>query len=272
MISKAETLEALTRGTLTVSEAAVKLNLSEADVAQWRELYVMSCEIAARTERMKAQRARKTLTRVAVSAGAVLAIAVGVVGSQPAWAQTMCTQTLPAPMVTFCPDSPATASSVNGNLQQLVTWMQQKVGTVGSANVTITGTLTAGTVTATSLTTTSSITAPNAFINGPIVRGTVMPGTNDHGLYSEAAGNYMRFVTNNAPVYWFADGTAANNYVGTTATMVLDTSGNLNVTGELRANALRARNCAWGLRGPYRTDDGPYRPVFFPGCEYIACR
>ena len=29
--------------------------------------------------------------------------------------------------------------AVNGNFQQLVTWVQQKVGTVGSANVTITG-------------------------------------------------------------------------------------------------------------------------------------
>jgi len=275
MTSKVETLEALTQGTLTVSEAAARLNLTEADVAQWRELYAMSCEIAARTERAKRRRARTTMARVAVSATALLAIAVVVVGSQPAWAQSTCAQTLPAPMVTFCPDSPATASSVNGNLQQLVTWMQQKVGTVGSANVTVTGTLTGAAITGTTLNASTSITAPRAFVNGPIVRGTNSPATNDLGLYSQDA-NYMRFVTANGPFFFFTDGSAGNNYTGANAVMGLDPSGNLNVTGGFTANgqlagaSLRQRNCAWGPRGPSVLEDGAYHQVFCPAGKYMA--
>lgn len=47
-----------------------------------------------------------------------------------------------AQLTVFQPDTPAQASQVNGNFSQLQTWLEQKVGTAGSAAVTITGTAT----------------------------------------------------------------------------------------------------------------------------------
>jgi hypothetical protein len=44
-------------------------------------------------------------------------------------------------LTVFNADSPAVASQVNGNFNQLRTWLEQKVGAAGSANVSVTGTL-----------------------------------------------------------------------------------------------------------------------------------
>ena len=60
-----------------------------------------------------------------------------------------------AQLTTFQPDAPALASQVNGNFNQLKLWLEQKVGAVGTANVTTTGSLTAGSVSAGSMSATS---------------------------------------------------------------------------------------------------------------------
>ncbi len=44
-----------------------------------------------------------------------------------------------AQLTTFAADTPAMANEVNGNFTQLRTWIEQKVGTVGSASVAVTG-------------------------------------------------------------------------------------------------------------------------------------
>lgn len=44
-----------------------------------------------------------------------------------------------AQLVTFTPNSPALASDVNGNFTQLKTWLEQKVGTAGTASISATG-------------------------------------------------------------------------------------------------------------------------------------
>jgi hypothetical protein len=90
--------------------------------------------------------------RSVVAALVVLTLTSTVWLTRNAWAAT-CTQTLPAPMVTFCPDNPALASEVNGNLQQLVTWITAKTGTISNAN------LTAQNVTATTVTSTGAVRA-----------------------------------------------------------------------------------------------------------------
>ncbi len=56
----------------------------------------------------------------------------------------------------------------------------------------------------------------------------VVTGTTDLGLYSQIAGGWIRFVTNNAQFAWFTDSGA-----GTTARMILSPTGNLSVTGSL---------------------------------------
>ncbi len=88
------------------------------------------------------ERARQARARWALLGGcALVASVVLVVWTKPAWAQAACTQSLPTPLVTLCADAPARASDLNGNTQQLVTWLTQKVGAVGSANVAVGGTL-----------------------------------------------------------------------------------------------------------------------------------
>ncbi|MDP3235657.1 MAG: hypothetical protein Q8S33_20360 [Myxococcales bacterium] len=47
-----------------------------------------------------------------------------------------------AQLISFTPDTPAVAAQVNGNFQQLRTWLEQKVGTVGTADISTSGSLT----------------------------------------------------------------------------------------------------------------------------------
>ncbi len=94
---------------------------------------------------------------------ALTAVAVAVGSATRAWAQS-CTSSLPAPLVSLCADQPALAADLNANTLQLVTWLQQKVGTVGNANVAVAGTLNvAGALNANSaLNVTGTLTAAGA--------------------------------------------------------------------------------------------------------------
>lgn len=61
--------------------------------------------------------------------------------------------------------------------------------------------------------------------SGIIQNGTLpLTSTADLGLYSQVGGQWMRFVTNNAPFVWYTD-----NFTGTTGSMVLTPEGRLGV-------------------------------------------
>ncbi|MBI5218322.1 MAG: hypothetical protein HY958_05275 [Bacteroidia bacterium] len=61
--------------------------------------------------------------------------------------------------------------------------------------------------------------------NGVIQRGgTAITSTSDLGLYSRIAGNYMRFVTNNAPIRFYSDDDA-----GTNVNMTIESNGNVGI-------------------------------------------
>ncbi len=125
----------LLAGRLTAAQIASKHGVTEREVLVWRAAYVDGLRHAASVPSRKG----------AAWVVGVSLLLVGVVGaSRTALAQSGCTQTLPAPLITFCADAPAHASQVNANFGQLVTWVQQKVGTVGSADVTMTGALNLG--------------------------------------------------------------------------------------------------------------------------------
>ncbi|MBL8950976.1 MAG: hypothetical protein JNK82_09385 [Myxococcaceae bacterium] len=76
-----------------------------------------------------------------------------------------------AQLTTFTPGAPAMASAVNGNFQQLKTWLEQKVGPAGTNDITTTGTLTAGSTTVNGTLTASGgiITGGGIFTSGDIV-------------------------------------------------------------------------------------------------------
>jgi len=121
---------------LSVQEAASALGHSEARTLDLLEVYELSRAAAA----IEQAHGRRRLLRSALSLA--IATAVGLVWwVGPAYAQS-CSQVLPTPMVTFCPDDAALASDVNTNFQQLHTWVAQKLGPMGNANITTDGSLT----------------------------------------------------------------------------------------------------------------------------------
>jgi hypothetical protein len=64
--------------------------------------------------------------------------------------------------------------------------------------------------------------------NGVIQRGgTAITNTNDLGLYSQVEGNYIRFVTRNAPLRFYTDGG-----IGTDAKMSIEANGKILVRGQ----------------------------------------
>ncbi len=127
--------EALRTGR-SLAELSADTGVPVAELELWRAMYEATSADAEQ---------RSAKTRVQVVAGLAMALALGTYFlSGDAWAQA-CPQTLPSPMVTFCPDAPALAQQVNGNFQQLATWVQQKVGPLGSSNVVVNGSLTVST-------------------------------------------------------------------------------------------------------------------------------
>jgi hypothetical protein len=86
-----------------------------------------------------------------------------------------------AQLVTFQADQPAQASQVNGNFNQLRTWLEGKVGTVGVAGITTTTVLASS-----SITTAGALTAGATTVNGNLtVSGTTgLSGTTTAGTLS----------------------------------------------------------------------------------------
>jgi len=74
----------------------------------------------------------------------------------------------------FCPNEPAVAGEMNANIQKIVDLVTQKVGTLGSANVTVAGTLSTNTITPASG---SVVSLPNQVVVG---------GGLDIGAYKKA--------------------------------------------------------------------------------------
>ncbi len=106
-------------------------------------------------------------------------------------AQSMCTAPSPwsSSLVLFCADTPARAADVNQNFSALLGFIQQKVGAVGSTNLTVTGasalqgglTVTGGTTSITGVTTVTGATTVNGPLQATSLKTTlvsVVPTTN----------------------------------------------------------------------------------------------
>lgn len=116
----------LVRGTATISEVAARCGVSAAEVERWRDLYLDGLE-----DRI----GRRRRARQLVTGGLALALGVALtLAGRVAYAQAC---TAPALFTTlglryFCANSPALADDANTNTQQLVTLVQQKLGTLGT--------------------------------------------------------------------------------------------------------------------------------------------
>lgn len=220
---------AVLSGRRTVAEVAQAHGVSEADVEAWRALYVSGLEHAS----SGARRLGRPPQRWVGLAGAAL---VAVLASGWAYAQSSaCTQTLPSPLVTLCADQPARATDVNGNLQQLVDWVQQKVGTVGTANVAITGTLnvtgttTLGTTTAGATTTGNLTTNGTATMTGRVIAPSWSPPYAAWDSHPQGAGGAAIVNDNGA----FKALMVVGNNSGNGSTRVVQLYDNVFVSGRL---------------------------------------
>lgn len=127
-------MAALLGGVVSREELARQRGLSTADVEEARRWFLEGLEHSPRSRRRP------------LSATLLLGLlGLVVFGSTLALGQATCMQTLPMPLVTMCPDDPARAADVNGNFRQLVTWVEQKLGPVGSPAVDAPGSLSVAT-------------------------------------------------------------------------------------------------------------------------------
>jgi hypothetical protein len=90
-------------------------------------------------ERLRRQQRDASSRRGVKALVVVLAIGTMVGGAREVLAWGGCAQTLPGPLKTFCAGDPALSQDINGNFATLVNWVEKKVGTVGSPDVTVTG-------------------------------------------------------------------------------------------------------------------------------------
>ncbi len=247
-----ETLEAVESGFLSPDEAALRLGTSVDEVRSSLRILSLSRDIAQR----ELTKARRTQLRRLAVAGTVAVVSGLVWFSAPALAQVACAQTLPSPLKTFCPDTPALASDVNANFQGVVNMLTNKTGPLSAPNAITTSALT---VTAGVLDF-GSRTAP--LIN--------LYGT-EYGLGIQNATAWSRTGANFA---WFKNGTFSPNTfdpgTGGTTQMTLDTDGNLAVRGQLAGATLRQTNCQWGPNGPSYTSDNQMHSMFCPAGRYMA--
>lgn len=269
MTGPTEDVLRLVCGVTTAAEVAAKHGVTEAEVERWRLQHVRAIERLARPPSARRLRAS------AVAALAVLAAGVGLV-STDALAQVACAQTLPMPLKTFCAGDPALVADVNGNTQKLVDFIQQKVGTVGNANISTAGTLNTGAATVASLTSSGT----SALVGNVTVGGNMNFGarTGQHlNLYNAQYGIGIQDSTlysRGDTFAWHRMGTHTNAPAdpgtGGTRLAYLDASGNLEIRGELRANNFRHRNCQWGAAGPGIGADGQVHAVYCPSGTFAA--
>lgn len=268
MTGTTEDVLRLVCGVTTATELAVKYGVTEAEVERWRTQHLRAIERLANPPRSR---------RPAAWALAFAACAAACVGlySTEAFAQA-CPQTLPGTMKTFCPDAPAIAAEVNANNQALVNFIQQKVGTVGNANISTAGTLNTGAATVSSLSSTGAASVSgnltvggNAFFGSQTRQHLNLWGT-QYGVGVQNSTLYFRGDT----FAWHGGGSHSDTVwdpgAGGTRLMTLDAAGNLAIPGQLQAGSLRHRGCAWGNTGPATNADGQYHEVYCPTGTFAA--
>ncbi len=180
---------ALLRRSSSAAEAGQQLGLTEAQAQLFADFHRASLA------QLAAERRRATHRNIARAT--VVALAAGLVGSGVAVAASgACPNGYP---FCFAPDQPARASEVNHNFSQIKEWLETKVGSTSSPNVTIannatiTGTLgvaNSATVSGTLGVTSGATVGGTAALNGNLTVG----GTSRLGPSGRSFAN-MRFGT-----------------------------------------------------------------------------
>lgn len=212
-----DALEAVTAGRLSLAEAAKALGRTPAEVERQLEVLQLAQALSARESR----RVRASVLRGVVGLGLVGALGLLLL-NRTAWAAGTCAQTLPAPLVTLCPDEPALASEVNGNFASLASALTNKTGGLSGTGVTTAGDLSARNLT---LSGTADFTASSTLQAIRLASASYGMGVQNSTAYFRTAGSFS----------WFLNGTHVGANVddpgaGGTRLMRLDNTGNLTVT------------------------------------------
>lgn len=117
----------LLAGTTTAQALAEKHGVTLEEVARWRSVYLAGLEAATRAAKQRPRLGRRlAMVAAIVLVGFVSREALSASCAAPGFFTNL-------GLNYFCPNDPAIASQVNANTQQLVTLVQQKVGTLGPA-------------------------------------------------------------------------------------------------------------------------------------------
>lgn len=219
MSDHVELLEAVRTGRRSVVEVATRLGLSVEEVERKVEVLALARALAHHDGAVR----RRQLLRGAAVLVAVLAMG-SVLSVRAAWAAGTCAQTLPSPLVTFCPDEPALASEVNANFNHVVTGLNGLVTKTGAAS--------SPDVSTRNLTTSGSITTNTGALSfGAATRQMVNLYDANYGIGVQPATAYFRTGGNFS---WFLGGVHANVTDdpggGGSRLMQLNAAGNLTVT------------------------------------------
>ncbi len=252
--SERRALEQLERGELGLDEALRQAGL--ADDAALRRAAAWS-EAVARGTLTRQERTRRAAWQRAALSAAVALTAVGSLWlSREAWAGT-CTATLPAPLVTFCPNAPALAAEVNANFAALAQAITTRTGALSPASADITAK--------------NISVAPTAALSfGAQTRQMLNLHGTGYALGVQSSTLYQR---SNDAFAWFKGGVhadTANNAGGGVVLATLDGSGNLTATGTIGGSALRARGCTWVYSGENIGSDNMVHDVTCPTGQYMA--
>lgn len=163
-----EVLLAVVEGRLGASDGAKTLGVTEAE-------FLPQVDVVRALAAHHRARRRRSMWGFGVLGA--LAVSLGFAGS--AFAAAGCAQTLPAPLITFCSDTPANADEVNGNFLAVINMLVAKVGplntptAITTAGLTTTGvlstsgglTISSGGATVTGITTLNGPTTLNGAVN-----------------------------------------------------------------------------------------------------------
>lgn len=259
MTKRVEALRAVLSGAQTSQAAAAQLGVSEAQFAQWLDLWTMSQEFAAQEALQQKRLGRRSFKRAAVAAAVCGAVVIGAWVAQPAWAQVACAQTLPAPLKTFCPDNPALASEVNGNFSTIAGWLTTKTGTLGTPDIA-----------------TRDVSGRDAALTGGLSFGTnPRQMLNLYGAqYALGVQSSTTYLRTGGGFAVYLNGAHAQNQwdpgAGGSTLMTVDATGNLNAPGQLSAGSLRQRDCQWTYSGKDELQDNQVHQVVCGAGRYMA--
>lgn len=178
--------------------------------------------------------------------------------------------------VCFSPNTPALAADMNKDLTQIQDWIEAKVGSVSTPNLTVAGTATHKNQVI--IQTANTSIAPIVGSKPLVVTGNITNGTNDqsngiefrHDNLSQGIGFGFNgiYATGSNQDQDLNLSPRGAGWVKALGTLWVRDA--IETPGELRGGTIRQRSCSWGPRGPSVLQDSGYHSIFCPAGQYMA--